>query len=131
QIREVSLGGNPPASFSTHSMTTNYIDGKNEVHTNLEFLYGDAKYIDIYGIKLLAGRKLRNDTVREYIINETYMKMLGFNTPEEALGKELIVDEDRSPIVGVMNDFNQRSLKSQIEPMALVGDWNPRYSQFN
>ncbi|MGS2738562.1 ABC transporter permease [Sinomicrobium sp. M5D2P17] len=132
QIQEVSLGGNPPASFSTHSMATNYIDGKNEVHTNLELLYGDAKYMDIFGIKLLAGRKLRNDTVREYIINETYMKMLGFNTPEEALGKELIVDENRSPIVGVMNDFNQRSLKSEIEPMALVGDWNRnRYSRFS
>ncbi|MBC9794755.1 FtsX-like permease family protein [Sinomicrobium weinanense] len=132
QIQKVSLGGNPPASFNTHSMTTNYVGEKNEVHANLQLLYGDAKYMDLYDIELLAGRKLLNDTIREYIINETYMNILGFNSPEEALGKELIVDEDRSSIVGVMKDFNQRSLKSKIEPMALVGDWyRNRYSQFN
>jgi ABC-type antimicrobial peptide transport system permease subunit len=31
-----------------------------------------------------------------------------------------------------MEDFNQRSLKTKIQPMAFVGDWSrTRYSQFN
>src|SRR5690606_39118177 len=50
----------------------------------------------------------------------------------EAIGKIIGQGEDAVPIVGVMEDFHQRSLKSKIEPMALVGDWKrSRYSQFN
>ena len=132
QIETISLGGSPPASFNTHATGVDFVDGKKEIHTTLELLYGDKNYLDLYNIKLLAGRKLRNDTVHEYVINETYSKMLGFKTPQEAIGNNIGFDKDAYPIVGVMADFNQRSLKSKIEPMALVGDWSrDRYSQFN
>ncbi len=132
QIRKTSLGGNSPASFSTHSNTTTYIDNKKEIHTSLELLHGDLSYLDLYGLKLLAGRDRRNDTIREYVINETYLKILGFKNPLDAVGQILIVNGERNPIVGVMADFNQRSLKSPIKPMALVGDWNRNdYVQLN
>lgn len=132
QIRKTSLGGNSPASFSTHSNTTTYINDKKEIHTSLELLHGDLNYLDIYGLKLLAGRDRRNDTIREYVINETYLKILGFKNPLDAIGQILMVDGERNPIVGVMADFNQRSLKSPIKPMALVGDWNRNdYARLN
>lgn len=132
QIEKISLGGSPPASPNTHAMGVDFVDGKKEIHTTLELLYGDKNYLDLYNIKLLAGRRLRNDTVHEYVINETYQKLLGFKTAQEAIGENIGQGKDAYPIVGVMADFNQRSLKSKIEPMALVGDWNrDRYSQFN
>jgi len=132
QLEKVSLGGSPPASYNTHSTSVVYIDGKKEIRTDLELLFGDDHYLNLYGINLLAGRQLRNDTIREYIINDTYRKLLGFETPQEAIGKIIGQGKDAVPIVGVMEDFNQRSLKSKIEPMAYVGDWHrKRYSQFN
>jgi len=132
QIKAISLGGSPPASFNSHATEVDYIDGKKQIHTTLELLYGDEDYLDLYDIRLLAGRKLRNDTIHEYVINEAYSNMLGFKTPQEAIGKIIGQGEDAVPIVGVMEDFHQRSLKSKIEPMALVGDWKrSRYSQFN
>lgn len=132
QIENVSLGGSPPASFNTRSTGVTYMDGKKEVYVDFELLYGDQDYLNLYDITLLAGRKLLNDTVREYVINDTYRNLLGFKTPEDAVGQILGQGNNPVPIVGVMEDFNQRSLKSKIEPMAFTGDWNrKRYSQFN
>ncbi len=132
EIEKTSLGGSPPASFGWHSTEVDYLNGENNIHTELQLLFGDSSYLNLYNIELLAGRRLRNDTTRELIINETFLKILGFKTPEDAIGKMIDYSEEKVPIVGVMEDFNQRSLKSKIEPMAFVGDWNrERYSQFN
>ena len=42
------------------------------------------------------------------------------------------MNDESYPIVGVMEDFNQRSLKSGIDPMAFTGDWyRDRFVRFN
>ncbi|MDY8137527.1 ABC transporter permease [Aquimarina sp. 2201CG5-10] len=122
-VKLVSFGGEPPAGMLFPSYTT-YIDGEKEIKMPVHLLNGDLNYLEIYEIPLLAGRKRLSDSSEEFIINETYSKLLGFKTPEEALGKYLkssISNSNPYPIVGVMKDFNQRSLKSKIEPMALKG----------
>ncbi|MEE9362025.1 MAG: FtsX-like permease family protein [Cellulophaga sp.] len=132
QILNTSLGGNPPASFSTSSTTITYFNDNQKIQTSLELLYGDQNYLDLYHLKLLAGRDRLNDTIHEYVINETYLKILGFENPSDAIGEILMVNEERNPIVGVIADFNQRSLKMDIKPMALVGDrYRSEHIQFN
>ncbi len=132
QITKICLGGRPPASFSTHSKTVKYFNNQEEIYISLQLLYGDQDYLEFYHLKLLAGRKRLNDTIKEYIINETCLKQLGFKTPQEAIGKVLEFYDERVPIVGVLQDFNQHSLKSDIKPMALIGDWRRnRFTQFN
>ncbi len=124
EIRDISLGGNPPASNSTISDVVTCFNGQKEIHTELQLLYGDQNYRDVYDIQLLAGRERLNDSIKEYIINESCSKVLGFENPEDAIGQVLLLNQEQAPIVGVMSDFNQRSLKSKIEPMALVGSWH-------
>lgn len=132
QVSQVSLGWIPPASNSNRSIMATYIDNGKETHTSLHLLTADLDYLDLYGIQLLAGRDRLNDTIKEYVINETYLKTLGFVNPADAIGKMIKVGDEQIPIVGVMKDFNQRSLKSMIKPMALEGDWyRSEGSQFN
>ena len=133
QISKIALGGRPPASQATNSTTTSYINGKNEVKSELELIFGDTNYANIFEINLLAGSMYRNDTIRKFVINDTARKIYGFKTPQEAIGKQLnLWGNEKVEIVGVMNDFHQRSLKSNIKPMALQGDWyRKRFSQFN
>ena len=132
QIAEVSLGGNPPASTNMIVSTLTFVNNANEIHTDVELLFGDLHYKKLYDVKLLAGRDRLNDTIGEYVINRTYAHQLGFQDPEEALGQLLKIDGDSHTIVGVMEDFNQRSLHNPIKPMALVGDQErEEYSQFN
>lgn len=131
-VNDVSLSSLPPASFSSNSSHVIYLDEGKEIHTELLFLYGDKNYLDLYDIELLAGRNHLNDTIREFVINETYLKLLGFKSPEDAIGKMIKMNDESYPIVGVMEDFNQRSLKSGIDPMAFTGDWyRDRFVRFN
>ena len=131
QIKEVSIGGAAPASFSTNSTEINYMDGEKEVKSELQFIFGDANYSKLFELEILAGRSIRNDTIKELVINETCRKRLGFKNPEDAIGKTIALNEENVPIIGVMADFHQRSLKSDIKPMAYRGDWNRAWwSQF-
>ena len=131
EIKEISVGGTPPASISTNSTTVTYNDGVNEINSDLQFIFGDINYSKVFELNILAGRTIRNDTVKELVINETCMRKLGFKNPEDAIGKTVMLSDQSIPIVGVMADFFQRSLKSGVKPMAFRGDWHrPDWSQF-
>src|SRR5690606_30013864 len=67
QISQLSLGGNPPASNNTNSSIATYLKDGNEIHTDLELLFGDKNYRKLYDIDLVAGRERLNDTIREYV----------------------------------------------------------------
>lgn len=131
QIQSISIGGVPPASLNTSTSMSIYKDGEKEAKTNLQFIYGDTNYLDLFGLELLAGRTRRNDTVREIVINEKARTTYGFKTPEDAIGKQISLGDNTAEIVGVMANFYQRSLHTDVQPMALRGDWyRPNYSRF-
>ncbi|MBE7178418.1 MAG: ABC transporter permease [Mucilaginibacter polytrichastri] len=131
QVEQVSLAARPPASNGINTSGLSYMDGKKEIHTDVQFIYGDTKYLNLYKLKLLAGRNISTDSAREFVINTAYMNVLGFKDPQQAIGKQLS-NGDRLPftIVGVMSDFYQRSLRSGIQPLLFTGDkTNWRWSQ--
>ncbi|AXT19101.1 FtsX-like permease family protein [Flavobacteriaceae bacterium AU392] len=123
EINSVSLGGTPPASVSTSTSIYAHLNEGKQVNTTVHFIYGDTNYHNVFEIDLLAGRIYRNDTIKELVINERYSKILGYTNPEDAIGKSVYDNNGQLSIVGVMADFHQRSLKEDIEPMALIGDW--------
>ena len=131
-VNNISLAEGPPASKGSVSSNLTYRDGEKEISKEAQFIRGDLNYLKLYDIDLLAGRERLNDSIKEYIINETYLKALGFKDPNQVLGKWLHEGNEQVQIVGVMKDFNQRSLKSSINPMILAGDiYKPRFSIFN
>ena len=131
-IKEVSLGGPPPASQSSNTTDMRRMVDKQEVYGDIQLLAGDTNFLNLFEIELLAGRVYRNDTVKELVINEAARKYFKFTSPEDAIGKTLEYDKENLLIVGVMDDFHQRSLKSEIRPMTLRGDWSrPNWSYFH
>ncbi|PRP66249.1 ABC transporter permease [Nonlabens agnitus] len=130
-ISQVSLGGRPPASQNMATRTAVYKNGQEEITTEIQVLNGDTDYLDIYNIPLLAGRTIMNDTIEEYVINQTAMRDFGFKRPEDAINKYIEMNGKPKLIVGVMGDFNQRSLKSGIIPLVFTGDTSrDRRTQF-
>jgi ABC-type antimicrobial peptide transport system permease subunit len=108
-----------------------YKNGKEEIIKDIQVLNGDTDYLDIYKIPLLAGRTIRNDTIEEYVINETALRAFGFKKPEDAVNKYIEFSGKEKLIVGVMGDFNQRSLRSEIIPLVFTGDTSrERRTQF-
>ncbi|WP_138477511.1 ABC transporter permease [Dyadobacter bucti] len=82
----------------------------------------DEDYVKTYGLKLLAGRNpVASDTIRELLINQKLVKDLALKSPDEALGKRLLVGDvgKTGIIVGVLSDFNNTDLYSGIEPTVL------------
>ncbi|HXL55297.1 MAG TPA: FtsX-like permease family protein, partial [Chitinophagaceae bacterium] len=96
--------------------------GESEVGS--QFQAGDENYIPLYQLKLLAGRNLLpGDTMKEYLINETLARQLGFQKPEDAIGKTISSGGDDGttshkllPIVGVLADFHSQSFHEPIAP---------------
>jgi putative ABC transport system permease protein len=91
---------------------------------------GDENLIPLYQMRLLAGRNLRpSDSLRELVINERFARLLGFSQPEDAIGKFLLNPATNSsgvaytkalPIVGVVADVNEYSLRETIKPMVIA-----------
>lgn len=98
----------------------------------------DAHFIDLYEMKLLAGRNFsaldyNSDLAKVHtlILNETALRQLDFQSPQEAIGKTLTAFNRIWDIIGVVADFHQKSLKSGIEPVLLLPTLQGRYSQFS
>ncbi len=122
EVGAVSLG-NPPFNQSFSSNLHNYKGKKGEVERNVYRKYVDTSLIDLYGMKLLAGRNLQpSDTVIEYVINATAAREFGFASPQEAVGKYLFEDGKPIPIVGVVGDFHTASFNQKIQPLAMMTD---------
>ncbi len=126
EIEMVSLGDSPAKNgYSTNRVT--YRDGKNEIKMDVHRRTVDENYIPMYGLKIIAGRNVTtSDTAREFIINETYAKALGFKKPEQAVGKMLIYGSGKGdiklPIVGVLADFHLQSLREPIKPLYMMSE---------
>jgi ABC-type antimicrobial peptide transport system permease subunit len=64
---------------------------------------------------------LPSDTLKELLINESYAHALGFVNAADALNKQLRMNEKFLPIVGIMKDFHDQSVKSLITPVVFGG----------
>ena len=118
EIQAVSLGNQPPAFGGSMSTRIKYYEGKKELNIPVDVREGDTGFISFYHIRLLAGRNvLPSDSSREYLVNETLARMLGFQQPADAVGHLLGRGEDATTITGVMADFNLASIRTAIHPM--------------
>lgn len=93
-----------------------------EIKPEVQIRWGDPEYMNVYKIKMLAGRNVSaSDTMGEFLINDKYAKLLGFQKPEDAIGKLLSFTDKKLPIVGVMQDFHDQSMRASITPLVFTG----------
>ncbi|UOE46407.1 ABC transporter permease [Mucilaginibacter sp. SMC90] len=123
QVDLISLGKDAPSSNGTNSTEATYKDGKKELKLELYERFGDPNYINVYKIKLLAGRNLQaGDSTSGFLINNAYAKIIGFKNPDEAVGKYIdkFNGDKKMQIVGVVNDFHLESLHSAVKPTCIL-----------
>ncbi len=122
EVALASTGFFAPAAEGVAYTNISYA-GRKDVKANIQIRWGDPNYIKVYQIKLLAGRNVeQSDTMKEFIINNTYAKILGFQKPDEALGKQLNFNGKNMPIIGVMQDFHEQSTHALIDPVVFAGN---------
>jgi putative ABC transport system permease protein len=80
----------------------------------------DGSIVKTMQLKLLAGQPLPatvapGDTLCYALINEAVLKNLGFNSPQDAVGKFITSEmANRTIVAGVVKDFNYQSLKNEV-----------------
>lgn len=99
------------------------VEGNNGfVDKGVECYQVDENLVSALGIKIVKGRNFNNlsDTLHSILVNESMVKYFGWNEP---LGKRVKFPGDTSgsyvEVVGVMKDFNQKSLYNPIAPLLL------------
>ena len=103
-------------------ITTENMKGE-EVTTSIYRMSIDADYMDTYGMELVAGRtfsKGTSDTSRSVLVNEATLKMVGWPSSEDALGKPFGKGDNARYVIGVVKDFHFESLHKRVEPL-LIG----------
>ncbi|ASB50522.1 ABC transporter permease [Alkalitalea saponilacus] len=80
----------------------------------------DDGYLETYGLQLLAGNNFEqpfwNDSIN-VLISENMVKLLDFNSPAEAINRQIMMDNRLYNIKGVVNDFHHEGLKKPAEPI--------------
>jgi hypothetical protein len=83
----------------------------------------DTAYLNLYKIKLLAGRNLTwQDSSHNILINKSLAKNLQLGTPTESIGKEVKMDGIKN-VVGVFEDYHS-SLKESVSNVVMT--MNPK-----
>lgn len=62
---------------------------------------------------------------RVYLLNETAMRMAGWQEPQAAIGRQFawsnsLFNLQRGPVIGIVKDFHQESLRNEIDPLVLT-----------
>lgn len=119
-VKEVSFAFDAPSS--DNSWQSNFAFDKMEDRDfNVQSKLADHNYVKTYGLQLVAGRFYEaSDTCREYVVNETLLRKCGVTDPQQAIGKMFRMGGRRPmPVVGVVRDFKQASLRDAIQPVAI------------
>jgi len=127
-IKMLSFFARPPLSGLMN--TTNfYIDGRENKDFEVRLSMSDEHYFDLFALEFIAGKVYgKSDTANAYITNETFIKKIGISDPPLALGKIISQNGRTGPIVGIVKDFNDQSLKEQISPMIFYQEKRQYYS---
>ena len=71
---------------------------------------------------MVAGRNFSRDFKTDsanFIVNETAVSMLGWETPSKAIGKDMSYGGIRGKIIGVTKDFHFESMHQKIIPLLM------------
>lgn len=78
-------------------------------------------FFDVFQMKMASGRafstEFKSDT-SNYIVNEKAAKAMGM-TASNAIGKPLTMWGNKGTIVGVVKDFNFKTIQNEIQPMVI------------
>ena len=115
-------GGDIGRSFNVRQADSAATNKFTVRHTSVDY-----DFLNVYGVKLIAGRNFKQtdhdpngSKLRSMLINRSAAKLLGFRSPEDAIGKSILRGQRKWDVVGVVEDYHQKSLRHPLEPMIFM-----------
>lgn len=130
EITQISTSLMVPSVGNTYSCTVKYQDPSDSTH--IYYNHVDENYLTLHQHEVLAGENFKpiatgNKEETEIIVNEKVLERFQLGSPVEAIGKELLIEDRKLQIIGVVRDFHYGMLHQPIHCFAFRN--NP--AQFN
>ncbi len=123
-VQAVSFSSNSPIEDDNNMFTTFKFDhALKDADFQAITKFADNDYVPTYKLHLVAGRNLQpSGPTTEFLVNESFVKSLGLKKPEDILNKEISIMGGliKCPVVGVLKDFNDRSLRNNLAPLLIA-----------
>lgn len=122
-IQSTSFSGSIPGQgdYSAYSKVENS-RGEMQV-ADLDLTYVDFGYLEQYKMKLLAGRffdiGIATDTMQAMILNEAALKLFGYTTPQQAIGRRFDQWGKKGMVIGVIKNYHFEGLQEEIRPLSI------------
>jgi putative ABC transport system permease protein len=91
--------------------------------SNINVYFIDYDFVKQYQLRILAGRafssEMATDSTQAMLVNEAVVASLGYTKPEDIIGKKFSQWGRDGKIIGVFRNFNYRSLRETVAPLAL------------
>jgi putative ABC transport system permease protein len=119
-VRDVSGAQSYPGSIGSHQQLRK--DGESEAGSLVKHNRVQDHYARVLGIEIKQGRYFNRDRTTDsshYVINEMAVEYLGLENP---VGKEVLLNQQKGRIIGVMEDYHTESLQKEIMPLIHTRD---------
>lgn len=121
-IQTFTASGDVPGKEVGGSWNLRRVKDENKSLKRCRIFEVDTEFFSNYDLQVIAGRNFseeRGTDDRNVVLNETAVKVLGFNDPEAALDQEIsdAGGETVMKIIGVIKDYHQESLKFNFKPI--------------
>jgi len=129
QIKSVTFSYASPSDQGNWSSDFKFENSPKSTEFSANLKWADPEYFKTYRLQFVAGRAYYEaDTVREFVVNETLVRKLGFRSPQEIIGKQLDFWDGRlvARVVGVVKDFHVNSLRDPLSPV-VMSTWKDLY----
>ncbi len=131
-VKSTSFMGGPPSQLQHNGTEMQNYGDPNPY--SVEMIAGDDQYAEVFDLQLKAGRYPsvgdtsassfslpRDQRFPKVLVNEHLVQVMGFGTPEEAIGKRFKVGWNgwQPEIVGVVENFVTNSLHDPIQSVVI------------
>ena len=127
-IEGVSMASGSIVNLNSRNSGSADWDGRDSSYVPSIFqLSADEDFKDVFQLKLIEGRWFdagNKSDEKNYILNETAVNEFNIHTP--LLGQRFSFHGDTGQIIGVVKDFNFKSLHDKIGPVAIFNKANWR-----
>ncbi len=129
-IKSVAVSEKVPGDIPTFTFSVSEHKGVNGIKTAL-FIAGN-EFMKSYNISTIKGEGFEAEKGNGCMINTTCMRQLGYNKPEDVIGKKIYLQDEsmmqtiEASICGVCKDFNFMNTKEVPGPFLFI-DWTKEF----
>jgi putative ABC transport system permease protein len=122
EVNSLTASSNIPGDVLLWSTNVRKTIDTADKATIFYFVGMDTDYLPAYDIDLVAGENfaISQDDKFKIILNTAGIKILGYTNPEEAIGTKVTLYGEEAEVIGVIESYNQMSLKSNPIPLGYM-----------